>query len=141
MPKVVIPAIERFLLKINVVDSGCWEWTGCSSHGYGLMKINSKMIGVHRFIYEYFVGKINHALQLDHLCRNRKCANPDHLEQVTLKENLRRGINHNRNKTHCIHGHELTPENTYGVINPRKCRTCRIQRCVLYREKLKYNVP
>jgi hypothetical protein len=74
-----------------------------------------------------YVGKIPEGLQIDHLCRVRECANPAHLEAVTCRENLLRGDTvtaHNANKTHCVNGHEYTPENT--AITRDGCRRCRI---------------
>ena len=132
------PAIKRFLSKINVVESDCWEWTArISTTGYGRFRWGKKMGASHRFIYEYYYGEINSTLVIDHLCRNSKCVNPLHLEQVTQRENLLRGICPtaiNARKTHCIHGHEFTPENTYIRPNrKRECRACNRKRTQLRR--------
>jgi hypothetical protein len=144
----VIPVIERFLQKISVSKNACWNWVGArNSDGYGIIIINYKQVRVHRFIYEYYHGQICPDLQIDHLCRNRICANPDHLEQVTTQENTRRGMvgKHNkhskgenhyqRKKTHCIHGHEFTEENTSN----RKDGTRACKSCHRIREKLQYH--
>lgn len=119
---------SRFWSLIDVGD--CWEWQGNINHaGYGRYNYNL----AHRLIWEALVGPIPNGLTLDHLCRNRKCVNPDHLEPVTRGENVRRGvaIEVNRRRklalTHCAHGHRFTPENTYIApkTGKRNCRTCR----------------
>ena len=130
--------IERFLNKIKIDDNGCWEWkyAKCSG-GYGFIRINNKNILTHRYIYEYYHGMICPDLTIDHLCRNRACVNPKHLEQVSMQENLLRGFGvgvMNAKKTHCIHGHEFTKENTHvSATGKRGCKTC-----ILYRTN-KYN--
>lgn len=114
-------------------ETGCWFWCGALVNGYGHIGIvlNGKLKHkkVHRVSYELYVGPIPEGLTLDHLCRNPACFNPDHLEPVTLGENVRRGFSPsttNREKTHCVHGHEYTPENTYTPPNgQRVCQTCR----------------
>ncbi len=131
--------IKRFLEKISVSNinfykgTSCWEWVRLLYHGYGHFWLNDKSPCAHRVSYEYLYGKIPEGLQLDHLCRNRKCVNPNHLEVVTCRENLRRGEHNNQNKgkTHCPQGHEYSPENTYIIPSTygRLCRICqRIQR-------------
>ena len=109
--------------------SNCWLWTGALSHD-GYPRAKGKY--AHRLIYELYVGKIEHGITLDHLCRVRHCCNPEHLEPVTLQENIARGDYGWRGRlTHCKHGHEFTPENT--VVTPngarnggprRQCREC-----------------
>lgn len=106
----------------------CWNWTGCcDKDGYGRITVNNRSKEAHRFSYMYFIGKTS--LDLDHLCRNHKCVNPEHLEPCTRKDNVMRGQSFsavNARKTHCIHGHEYTSVNTY--TNPtsgkRYCKTC-----------------
>lgn len=121
---------ERFEAKIDRSRGECWLWTGrLAPNGYGVFAPGPKSRLVHRFSYEYFVGPIPEGLHIDHLCRVRHCVNPAHLEAVTQRENLRRGIGfpgENSRKTHCDHGHEFTPENTYVYPSngKRKCRTC-----------------
>lgn len=118
--------------------SGCWLWTaGLDLDGYGhvhIETIDGKEIngGAHKHIYQILIGPVPKGLQLDHRCRVRCCVNPLHLEPVTSRENVLRGNNHNRAKTHCPHGHEYTEANTYkytqteryGQINARQCREC-----------------
>jgi hypothetical protein len=108
-------------------ENGCLEWTGpLSQFGYALFRTKRKNFRVHRWAYERFIGPIPEGKVLDHICRNRKCVNPHHLEPVTLVENLDRGIrtNQNRDRTYCQHGHEFTPENTYYSGGKRACKTC-----------------
>lgn len=75
-----------------IIDEPCWEWAGTINFGYGIVRHESKNCRVHILMYEMFVGSVPEGMQLDHLCRNRKCCRPDHLEPVTSKENVRRGL-------------------------------------------------
>lgn len=122
--------LERLLSKVNVVDSGCWEWTASiRAGGYGQFSYQGTPCVAHRIAYRLMVGEIPEGLELDHLCRNRKCVNPKHLEVVTRKVNLNRGLRRTgSHKTHCIRGHELTEETTYAwgkKSGHRACRKCR----------------
>ena len=86
-------ATERFAAKLSInPETGCWEWTGqLNRHGYGRFSVDDKLTYAHRFAYAMAKGAIPDELELDHLCRNRRCANPFHLEAVTRIENMRRG--------------------------------------------------
>jgi hypothetical protein len=124
-------AVERFTAKYQVNEDGCWIWTaGINSEGYGSFWDGKRNVRAHRFSYELAVEPIPEGMQIDHLCRVRNCVNPEHLEPVTNHENARRGNAgiHMREtlgaRTHCVHGHEFTPENTYLGAGWRRCRKC-----------------
>lgn len=127
--------VERFAKKIALTDSGCIVWlAGIAGEGYGHFHTTqtperkAQDVYAHRS-YEHHVGPIPDGLHLDHLCRNRRCVNPDHLEPVTHRENTLRGIGFgalNAAKTHCANDHAYTPANTYiDPLGYRHCRACR----------------
>ena len=125
----------RFFDKVQEVESGCWEWSAAVvNKGYG--KFNERKgraVYAHRWCYEFMVGPIPDGLQLDHLCRNTICVNPDHLDPVTNRVNTLRG---NKVQNTCLRGHTFTPENTYIRPNGRRtCRACAAIRNDIYRKK------
>lgn len=131
------PLEDRLWAKVRVLPSGCWEWTGHTSHGYGKISRGRRgegMVGTHVAAYELVVGLVPRGLQLDHLCRVRRCCNPAHLEPVTCRENLRRGngwSGRHYRKTHCPAGHPLDGANLsrYHLRRgERKCLTCHAAR-------------
>lgn len=119
--------------------TNCWNWNGGLNGpaGYGSFRTGTVHAGLrtvtsHRFMYEIWYGRpVPDGLVLDHLCRNRRCLNPLHLEAVTQRVNILRGRGptaHNALKTHCPAGHEYSVENTYIHRGMRYCRTCKRDR-------------
>jgi HNH endonuclease len=145
--------VARFWRKVNqrgtVVKpelGPCWQWLGVPHRGgYGRHSPGpGVMMYAHRYSYVLLVGPVPDGLQLDHLCRNRMCVRPDHLEPVTAKENVARGeaptAIHGR-KTSCDAGHPLTGDNLHvytirssGTVG-RRCRACGAERAREYRAR------
>lgn len=123
----------RFFAKIRVNPvTGCWEWQGAKTpKSYGTFNYKRKTKSAHVLSYLWFVGDIPDARELDHVCRNRSCAAPHHLEPVTHPENILRGVSPaaiNKRKTHCNRGHAFTEDNTYYTNSShRHCRTCQLE--------------
>jgi len=122
-------ALNRLLKKRVVTESGCWEWQGTISNGYGKIYYSHGFVYVHRLSLmllnydEYKKGPYTL-----HKCNNRKCFNPEHLYGGTASDNsddtIKAGNNVNASKTHCIYGHEFTEENTFRDSYGRHCRKC-----------------
>lgn len=117
--------LERLENKFVITESGCWEWTAAKDRaGYG--RVNGRT--AHRQMWLTVVGPIDDGLHLDHLCRNRACVNPDHMEPVTPGTNIRRGVGvggWKRRTTHCPQGHPYSEENTLVYKGMRSCRICK----------------
>ena len=113
---------------ISVTDAGCWIGLGTANgNGYTSIRISGKKHYVHRLSYEVHVGPIPQGLVIDHLCRNRACFNPEHLEPVSNEENIARGESppaQNARKVRCPHGHDYT----LGADGTRRCLVCRRER-------------
>lgn len=133
------PRLRPFMrAKIVVDDNGCWLWQGRKSPaGYGQVWIDDERYQAHRVTFQDLVGPIPDGLICDHLCRVRHCVNPQHIEPVTYRENLMRGVAPMMAReraaavTHCPQGHEYSPENTLFTkrsngkpYHSRQCRTC-----------------
>ena len=127
---------QRFWSKVEFTEF-CWLWQA-SNNGIGYGKFhasggrNASAVYSHRWAYEFCVGPIPQGLTIDHLCRVTNCVNPDHLEPVTIRENILRGPGA---KTHCLRGHEFTPDNTMVRAGARWCRKCQTIRTAKYLAK------
>jgi hypothetical protein len=132
------PVSERFWSKVSTQANGCMEWQGSKTKGgYGVFAVDASHESTkdmaHRWAYENQVGTIPPGLDIDHLCRNRACVNPSHLEPVTRAENIRRAA---AVKTECPSGHPYTEENTHrNSVGHRKCRTCTAERDAARRDE------
>lgn len=128
--------MRRLLEKVSVGEDGCWRATGSlTPKGYARFKFDDRSGQGHRFAYLTLVGPIPEGLELDHICRVRHCINPAHLEAVTHLENLNRRVMPEL-VTHCVNGHEYTPENTYSKPNgKRMCRICKNAEKARYRAR------
>jgi hypothetical protein len=132
----VVPLRERFMARVDQRGPGdCWNWRGgIGLNGYGSMSLSETAKAyAHRVSYELFKGPIPETLTIDHLCRNRRCVNPAHLEAVTNAENARRAVV----KTHtCPKGHPK--DGLVAGKRPRAyCKTCNRDRANAYHARRK----
>lgn len=148
------PIADYFARAVVVLPNGCWEFPQIDrGSGYGVLHDRATGPGnvlMHRWSFEHFRGPIPEGMQIDHLCHtrdasclgghdclHRRCVNPEHLEPVTLPENVLRGrgpFAENARKTHCKRNHALTPDNTYIYRGTRSCRACKVAATRRWRE-------
>jgi hypothetical protein len=117
---------QRIMARVTVAGE-CWEWDSISHvDGYGRFRMGGRQWLAHRASYTVLVGPIPEGLNIDHLCRNRRCVNPEHLEPVTQSENLKRSplMDRHSHKTHCPRGHAYEGDNVRLSGVHRHCRTC-----------------
>ena len=144
--------IKRFWEKVEKTDD-CWNWKAyVKPNGYGTFGIggrkNHKTVYAHRYSFELLKGPIKEGLEIDHLCKNRKCVNPKHLEQVTSRENLSRSnclTSIQAKMISCIHGHLFDEKNTRSYLDKkgslhRVCRKCSAKRAKVNRKSGYYKV-
>jgi HNH endonuclease len=144
--------LQRFWRFVEINADGCWQWTGAirsgtSGNGGGYANFHAidhtgaRHRYAHRFAYSAFRAAIPRKMDMDHLCRNRACCNPDHLEVVTHRENIRRGegpVGENGAKTHCKRGHPFDEANTWRDKNGgRYCRACHAARQMVRNHRLR----
>lgn len=135
-----IPRLDewRFFSRVRLAGE-CWEFTSLMRDGYGRFWFNGRSVRAHRWLYERMVTELPPELQLDHLCRNRACVNPWHLEPVTARVNTIRGDTapgRNARKTACLEGHPYEGANLHVTPSGRRvCRACHRRRAAESRRR------
>lgn len=122
----------RVRAKIRVDGSGCWLWTASLNRGgYGQLGMGGHgVVTAHRYVYQQLVRPVPRGVYLCHTCDVPACVNPDHLYEGDARDNGRdasaRGLlrPYNGGVSHCVNGHEYTPENTYRAPSRPKHRAC-----------------
>lgn len=142
-----LPPIARFFSHVRKLPNECWEWTANKNQcGYGRLFVSGKLIVAHRWYFEHLRGEIQDGQELDHLCRNRVCVNPAHLEVVDRRTNIIRGsgpevarqrlLAHNPNafktKEFCCRGHALSGDNL--IRTKRRAKRCKLCEQIRWRE-------
>lgn len=138
-PDKVNRTADEWMVVLDRTPGQCWLWPGRGhSHGYGSAKADGKWRLAHRYVYSRLVGVIPDGMTLDHLCKNKLCVNPEHLEVVTRAENLRRAVSDRTTQKprvpRCTHGDEDLYVDPSGK---RVCRICRRERTRLWRSERK----
>ncbi len=136
--------LERFMTQVRKESTGCWVWLGkLRDNGYARISVDGTPVYSHRFAYETFKGPIAEGLTIDHLCRNRACVCPDHLEVVSGSENTSRAVpfrsadhySKGRTKDVCKWGHSLVGYNLVIRYGARSCRECEKERAQRFKRR------
>lgn len=139
------PLIERLMERVDKRGPlGCWPWLSTrNSEGYGMftLQVEGRRVSrpAHRLVWTELVGEIPADKVLDHICRVRHCVRPEHLEIVTFRANVLRGVGptaQNARRSECVNGHQLTPANLYLTREGhRHCRTCALRRAAEHKQR------
>lgn len=139
MPARPLPVLDRIARNLSFLESGCWVWGDLDARTYSRVGVGGRTRLAHRVVWEEVVGPIPEGLDIDHLCRNKACVNPDHLEPVTRAENMLRA---EVRRAQCPKGHPYEGDNVIwvrrrGYKPSQLCRTCRTEVVRARRRRLK----